>query len=128
MKVAIFGAGKAGCFLYDEIKQKAKDIEVLSFIDNHITGKYDDVEILLPNVFFKTFAKEIEAVFIAAGAQKTVKIMIDIIRQNSKCAIYMLHDIAGKCRISPFDCNGKILNRRLRKIKKSQHCHILKCQ
>lgn len=117
MKVAIFGAGKAGCFLYDEIKQKAKDIEVLSFIDNHITGKYDDVEILLPNVFFKMFAEEIEAIFIAAGAQKTVKIMIDTIRQNSKCDIYMLHDIAGKCRISPFDCNGKILNRRLRKIR-----------
>ncbi len=116
MNILIFGAGNAGKFLYDEIETKAKNIHVCGFIDNKIQGSYkgtviESPEKLLPN-------KEVyDAVFIAAGAQKTVKIAIDTIRSYGMREIYMLHDIAGKNRLSPFDEMGNIAASRLRKVR-----------
>lgn len=117
MRIGIFGAGKAGCFLYDEIKANSENIEVLGFIDNRETGNINGLKIMRPDNFFKEFQAKIDAIFLAAGAQKTVKIMIDIIKKYSDCSIYMLHDIAGKNKISPFLNNGYINIRYLRKIK-----------
>ena len=34
MEAFIFGAGKAGRFLYDEISEKAENIKILGFVDN----------------------------------------------------------------------------------------------
>ena len=54
MKIVIFGAGKAGKYLYDEIAEKAKNIEVVGFLDSFLEGKYKGKKIYHPNVFFDT--------------------------------------------------------------------------
>ncbi|MGN0327444.1 MAG: radical SAM protein [Lachnospira sp.] len=116
MKAGIFGAGEAGKFLYDEIKNNNCNIEVLGFIDNKVTGYIDGISVLRPDIFFNQNKKIVDAVFIAAGAQKTVTLFVECIRNYSDCDIYMLHDIAGKCRLTPFNSDGSIKSNRLRKI------------
>lgn len=54
---------------------------------------------------------------IAAGAQKTLRVMINICLTNGFDHLYMMHDIAGKCRLPLFDENGRIIKERLRKLK-----------
>lgn len=120
MKVVILGAGKAGRFLYDEISQKASEIEVLGFGDNFLQGEYDGKIICKPMVLLEQNAEQIDAVFIAAGAQKTVRLLVDMAVSYDMDNIYMLHDIAGKCRLSPFTDEGQMIPQRLRKIKFSK--------
>ena len=117
MKIAIFGAGKAGKFLYESINIYAKDIDIVAFIDNKESGKVGELHVFKPDKFFEKYKSDIDAIFLAAGAQKTVKLMIDKIRKYSKCDIYMLHDISGKNRINPFLENGQINSRYLRKVR-----------
>ena len=116
MKIVIFGAGKAGKYLYDEIAEKAKNIEVVGFLDSFLEGKYKGKKIYHPNVFFDTVKLDIDAVFIAAGAQKTLKTMINACRENDIDQLYMMHDIAGKCRLPLFDEKGMI-ETRIRKLR-----------
>ena len=116
MQIVIFGAGNAGKFLYDEIEKNAKNIKVLSFLDNFSDGQYRGIDIKKPYVFFENCTDKIDAVFIAAGAQKTLKFMVSTTVKYGLQDIYMLHDIAGKCRISPFTEKGEIIPRYLRKI------------
>ena len=59
---------------------------------------------------------DIDAVFIAAGAQKTLKTMINACRENDIDQLYMMHDIAGKCRLPLFDEKGMI-ETRIRKLR-----------
>lgn len=114
MKIAIFGAGKAGQYLYSQVK-RVEGIEVNGFIDNKLDGQYEGVDILKPQDYFRIF-KDTEAVFLAGGGQKTVKIMIDTLRRYGIDDIYMMHDIAGKCHLPVF--SGKeIIPYRLRKIR-----------
>lgn len=120
MKICVFGGGIAGKFLVNEIIDKRKDIEIIAILDNIMTGTYQNITIFKPEEFFKNNKTEIDSVFIAAGAQKTVKLMIDVLRQNTDCDLYMLHDIAGKNQLSPFDKDGDINARYLRKIRFSE--------
>ena len=115
MDAVIFGAGKAGKFLYEEIALKAKDINILGFLDSFLEGEYKGKKIFHPKDFFETH-EQVNSVFIAAGAQKTLKKMIDICRSNHVGQIYMMHDIAGKCRLPLFDHNGMV-ETRVRKLK-----------
>lgn len=117
MNIGIFGAGKAGQSLYSYIIEYAKQINVFGFIDNKQSGKINGLEIFNSKDFFNKYNGQLDAIFIAAGAQKTVKLMIDIIKKYSDCDIFMLHDIAGKCNINPFFDNGDINERYLRKIR-----------
>ena len=117
MKIVIFGAGDAGEFLANQIIEKRKDIEIVGILDNKITGTYCNIRIQKPDDYFNEKLEKIDAVFIAAGAQKTVTLFINYIRSKIECDIYMLHDIAGKCKISPFSENGAIDDTRLRKIR-----------
>lgn len=115
MNVLIFGAGQAGRFLYDEIQKKASDIQIAGFIDNKLSGAYKECLIYRPDDILHR--REIyDTVFIAAGAQKTVKIAIDSITAYGIYNIYMLHDIAGKNRLSPFNEKGEIIPWYLRRI------------
>lgn len=122
MKVIIFGAGKAGRFLLDEVNRYQGKYEVECFLDNYIEGKYKNVEILKPEFFFGNYSQTVhydgtENYFLAAGAQKANKIMIDTLRGYGVDNIYMMHDIAGKCRLKIFDDDGNIIGSRLRKLK-----------
>lgn len=54
MDAVIFGAGKAGKFLYDEIALKAKDINILGFLDSFLEGEYKGKKIFHPKDFFET--------------------------------------------------------------------------
>lgn len=65
MKIAIFGAGKAGQYLYSQVK-RVEGIEVNGFIDNKLDGQYEGVDILKPQDYFRIF-KDTEAVFLAGG-------------------------------------------------------------
>ena len=118
MNVAIFGAGRAGRFLYREIFNKSKDIKVIAFIDN-IIQKIEGLELAIykPCEYFEKYKSETDAVFIAAGAQKTINIMVNTVLTYNITNIYILHDIAGKCKLSPFYDDGSINFKRLRKIK-----------
>lgn len=118
MKAVIFGAGKAGKYLYDEIIENSKEIEVLGFLDNFLEGEYRGKKICHPEEFFG-MSEMAEAVFLAAGAQKTVKAMIDICLKNHISDIYMIHDIAGKCHLPLFD-DGGMIETRIRKLKFSE--------
>jgi len=120
MKVVILGAGKAGKFLYDEIFDKASEIEVLGFGDNFLQGEYCGKKISKPDELLEQNAEQLDAVFIAAGAQKTVRLMVDIAVAHDVENVYMLHDIVGKCQLSPFTDEGQIVPERLRKIRFSE--------
>lgn len=115
MKVVVLGAGTAGRFLIEEIKRVSKYIEIVGVLDNKITGEYMGIPICRPDVFLKEH-KDVEAAFIAAGAQKTVGYFVELLRYYGIDNIYMLHDIAGKNMISPFDAEGKIKGEYLRRI------------
>lgn len=115
MKIGIFGAGKAGKFLCDEILKNTDDIKILGFLDNFLEGEYKGIKIYQPDRFF-VLQKNIDAVFIAAGAQKTLKAMIKTCRSNGIDELYMMHDIAGKCQLPLFDEKG-IIKTRIRKLR-----------
>ena len=118
MNIVIWGAGKAGNFIYSEIKDKRPDIKVMAFIDNNVeTVENDGINVYKPDDFFLNYKEKIDAVIMAAGAQKTVSIMLTTLTNYRIKEIYMFHDIAGKCRISPFKENGEIDNTILHKIK-----------
>lgn len=119
MQIGIFGAGAAGRFLYEEIEKNQSDIDVIGFIDNYLEGDYQGKKIFCPREFFVTWKEKVDAIFIAAGAQKTLKIMINTCLANGVDNIYMMHDIAGKCRLPLFDNRG-IINTRIRKLKFSK--------
>lgn len=121
MEIVILGAGKAGKFLYDEIVDKTTDgIYVIGFGDNFVTGEYRGKEISIPKKWLEKYHKKIDAVFIAAGSQKAVKILINTALEYEIDDIYLLYDIAGKCHLTPFDEKGKIIPTRLRKIRFSK--------
>lgn len=113
-KVAVFGAGNAGKYLADELLRNG--YEILGLLDNFQEGNYRGINIYRPHDFFELYGNGIQAIFLAAGAQKTLKLMIDICLANRCENIYMMHDIAGKCRLPLFDTNG-LIETRLRKIK-----------
>ena len=118
MEAVIFGAGTAGRFLYDEILEKSNRIKIKGFLDNFQEGHYRGTRIYRPEEYFKASGK-IDTVLIAAGAQKTLKTMINTCRRNPVDHIYMMHDIAGKCRLPLFDSHGMI-PARVRKLKFSE--------
>ncbi|MGN0340404.1 MAG: radical SAM protein [Lachnospira sp.] len=120
MKIVIFGAGKAGQHLYDEIESRSKEIEVLAFVDNKFNGEYRGISIDKPEKIFKQYKGVIEAVFIAAGAQKTVDLFIETVRSYGVGDIYMLHDIAGKNKIPLFNDNGDLIPYLVRKVRFSK--------
>ena len=51
-KIVIFGAGKAGQFLFDQIVSESKDYTVAAFIDNIVKESYKDVPVMTPQYFF----------------------------------------------------------------------------
>lgn len=119
MKVAIFGAGKAGRFLCDEFIENAKEIEVVGFLDHFLKGEYKGIKIYHPDDFFRDDAMCVQRIYIAAGAQKTLKAMIETCRSRGIDQIYMMHDIAGKCHLPLFDEDG-LIGTRIRKLKFSE--------
>ena len=72
MKIVIFGSGNAGKFLFNEISNNSEDIEGIAFLDNFAYVDYKGKRIYRPEDFFDIYGM-IDAVFIAAGAQKTLK-------------------------------------------------------
>ena len=117
--IVIFGAGKAGQFLFDQIVSESKDYTVVAFIDNIVKESYKDVPIMTPQYFFESASILFDAIFLAAGAQKTLKLMIKTCRKYNVEEIYMMHDIAGKCRLSLFE-NGRVVSRYIRKLRFSK--------
>lgn len=116
MKIAIFGAGNAGKYLYDQIYKNSNDINVECFIDNFVSQEYRGKTIYRSNIFFEQKLKGIDAVFLAAGAQKTLNMMIDACRINGVDDIYMMHDIAGKSRL-PLFSDSVMIPTRIRKLR-----------
>ena len=84
MKVVICGAGNAGKFLVDQIIEKRKDIKIDGIIDNKIVGNYRNIRIQKLNEYFDKKTESLDAVFIAAGAQKTVTLFLDYIKLKTK--------------------------------------------
>lgn len=118
VNVVILGAGNAGKYLYSEISKKAGNkINVLGFGDNFLSGEYDGIKIESPREALGRTNGKVDAVFIAAGSQKTINVMVRTAMSFQVGEIYMLHDIAGKCHLSPIDENGNIVPTRLRKIR-----------
>ena len=113
-KVVVFGAGNAGRYLCDELLQNG--YEIVALIDNFQAGDYRGIKIYRPQQFFTLPDTKIQMVFLAAGAQKSLKLMIDTCRANHCQNIYMMHDITGKCRLPLFDENG-LIKTRIRKIR-----------
>lgn len=117
MDTIIFGAGNAGQHLYEEIIENTDDFNVIAFLDNKVKGRFKDIPIMKPADFFAE--KKVETAFVAAGAQKTLKIMVDTLVENKVPHIYMMHDIVGKNRMSVFN-NGKLISERVREIRFSE--------
>lgn len=114
-RIAIFGAGNAGKYLCDELLQHG--YEIAGLIDNFLEGDYQGIKIYRPQEFFELFNGKLQTVFLAAGAQKTIKLMIDTCRANQCQDIYIMHDIVGKCRLLLFDENDVLIETRVRKIR-----------
>lgn len=119
MRIAIYGAGQAGKYLYDQILENANDIQAICFIDNYISGTYKECVIQTAEKFFGC-KENVDAVIVTAGAQKTLRTMINQCRDNGIEQIYMLHDIAGKNHLELFDDMGELLPERVRKLKFSK--------
>ncbi|MCR5669033.1 MAG: radical SAM protein [Lachnospiraceae bacterium] len=98
-KIVIFGTGKGGRHLFEESK-KRKDIEVVAFLDNYQDGSIEGVQIYKPSVFLECEQKNEYEYYITAGAQKTVKIMLDILLEFHIKDVYVMQDIAGKNGLS----------------------------
>lgn len=117
MDTIIFGAGNAGQHLYEEIIESTDEFNVIAFLDNKVNGRFKDIPIMKPADFFAE--KKVETAFVAAGAQKTLKIMVDTLVKNKVPHIYMMHDIVGKNRMSVFN-KGKLISERVREIRFSE--------
>lgn len=119
MKLAIFGAGKAGRYLKNQIiENEDANIEILGFLDNILTGEVEGMKIYTPNQFFNIY-NDIDAVIIAAGNQKAIKIMMNILLDKNIRNIYLMQDIVGKNQLPIFETNNFIPNR-VRKIRFSK--------
>lgn len=118
MQVAIFGAGPAGKHLFNEIRSSGTGYKVLAFIDNLVDGSYMEIPIMSPSRYFAQYSQETEAVFIAAGAQKTIQLMLNTLWDNGVEIIYLMQDIAGKCKLKLFK-DGQTVSRYLYELRKS---------
>lgn len=116
LKVAIFGAGEAGQYLYSQIKKFGSCISVDAFIDSKmdVNFLFEGTRLYRPNEYLKN--SNIDAVIIAAGAQKAVLEITQIIRQYGIDNIYVLQDIAGKNKL-PLFSNGDFISARVRKLR-----------
>lgn len=115
--VVIFGGGQAGRYLYDELLAQGEQFKVVAFLDNIQSGEYRGIPIKKPAEILEKLAEyEIDAVFLAAGAQKTLKLMIKTCRNYGVEHICMMHDIAGKCHLPLFE-NGELIKKRIRKLR-----------
>lgn len=122
MQIAIFGGGKAGQHLFDEIQTHGKgEVHVKAIIDNNIsdntTNVFGGTQIGKPD---EALSGGVDAVFLAAGAQKAIWQMIQTVRGYGIDDIYMMHDIAGKNKLPLFSNEGGLLSYRVRKIRFSQ--------
>lgn len=119
MNIAIFGAGKAGKYLYSQIKINADDINVKAFIDNKLNGEIiDNITAFNSKTFFDDKREEldVDTIIIAAGAQKTLKYMINTCVEHGIANIYMMQDVAGKEQL-PLFAEGKFDRTRIRKLR-----------
>ena len=118
MNIAIFGAGKAGQYLYNQIKENQADICVRAFLDNYASASpIQTIQIFKPDEYFSQ--EKPDAVFLAAGAQKAILQMIRKAREYGNDNIYMLQDIAGKNKLPLFE-NGDLISARVRRIRFSK--------
>ena len=99
MRIAIYGMGKIAETLYQRLKQ-TDAWEIVAFVDSHLSVGTHKVHgggtiILSPA---EAFSKEndLDAVFIAAGAQKSVLQMTQVCRSYGIDNIYLVDDVAGK--------------------------------
>lgn len=114
-KIIIFGTGKGGKHLYHQCADR-DDIEIEAFLDNNTEGSIYDIPVYHPSTFFEKYEKDNYEYYITAGAQKTVKIMLDILQEAEVKNVYLLYDIAGKNEIPIFE-NGKMNPRWIHKIR-----------
>lgn len=118
MKIAIFGAGNAGRYLYEQITTFSKEIIIDAFIDSYATADCaNGIKIYAPDVYLKN--TNVDAVFLAAGSQKAILQIIQKVRAYDIDNIYMLQDIAGKNQLPLFE-KGNIIPTRVRKIRFSE--------
>lgn len=119
MKAAIFGAGNAGKHLVNELLTHKEKYEIVAILDNMVSGEYKGIQIRKPLEFFaeKAGAQEI---YLAAGAQKTLRMMMNLCLENGCKDVYMLHDIAGKNKLGVFDEKGELNPQYVRKIRFSE--------
>lgn len=119
MKIAIFGAGGPGKYLCDEVLKRNNEFQVMGFLDNYEKGEYNQIKIYEPDAYFKLLGDQTDAVIVTAGAQKTLRLMVNTCRKYHCKDIYMLHDIAGKNKLPLFDEKG-LIPVRVRKIEFSE--------
>ncbi len=116
-KLAIYGAGKAGEWLLDELLQKKPDVIVQGFLDAHAQQKQiRNVPVYRPEEYMKKYKDQTDMVVIAAGRQKAVCEMVKFLQRHQISNIYMLHDVPGKKHMPLLD-KGEFLPQRIRKIR-----------
>ncbi len=114
-QIVIFGTGRGGQHLYNQCKNR-NDIEVVAFLDNHKTGSIDGICIYHPSDFICKHSLNEYEYYITAGAQKTVKIMQNILEKAGIRNTYLLYDIAGKNEYPLFE-DGEMNYRWIHKIR-----------
>ena len=121
VKAAIFGAGKAGKFLYRELRQHRPLLEIDAFVDTYLPEGETEampgnaVPLCRPEPYLAR-AKP-DAAFIAAGSQKAIWQMMRMLLRFGVREIYFLQDIAGKNRLPLFCASGERIGTRLRRIR-----------
>lgn len=116
-KIVIMGAGSAGKHLITQLqKNKLNPINIIGIIDNFQEGSIGEIPIYNPIDFFEQNKQQVDEIYIAVGAQKTLKIMLDIIaKYKIDCDVYRMTDVAGKNKLELF-ANGKIIDHRIHQI------------
>ena len=117
MGTVIFGAGKAGQYLLNEMavhrgETNCVDAVLDNFADTAKT--IQDVPVYRPVAYLQEHRPD--RAILAAGAQKAIWQMIQVLRSYHVDEIYMLHDVAGKNRLPLFDEHGEFLPSHVRKI------------
>ncbi len=120
-KIAVFGAGAAGKHLVKQIQDHLdKIVELVGVIDTYAAGEVLGVPVYTPGDFFRKHPGDtIDCVIIAAGAQRTLKKMMDSLCSYNVKNIYRIKDVVGKNKLEIFD-GEKVINNRIQKISFSE--------
>lgn len=110
MRIAIYGAGKCGEYIYKEIKMcRNSKIECSLFIDNnsdYYRGRKYDKPVVKLDCFINSYRKSVDYVFIAVSDMFVAQDMVVSLLNNDYDKIYLMPEWIWEARLPVLNVNG----------------------